>query len=138
MRTKLIAATALLVIASTGLAPAQVFTHPAAGMNPAGSGAAKKVSLGGVVTATGQIVGGSGFTVSHDGTGKYTISVPSGFKTCPVILVTPAGDNGDEPIANDFNYTTCGNGAVKMQVQIYGRMSGALMDNSFHFLVIEP
>jgi hypothetical protein len=137
MRNKLVAATALLVIASTGFAPAQVFNRPPV-MHPDGGGSGKKPSLAGIVNQSGQVVNGSGFSVSHDGTGKYTISIPSGFKTCPVILVTPAGANGDEPIANDFNYITCGSGSVKMQVEIYGRQSGALMDNSFNFLVIEP
>jgi len=79
--------------------------------------------------------------VSHDDTGEYTIDVPAGFftSTCPVILVTPAGQNGETPIPDDYNYITCGgNGEVKMQVRIRGRKDGALQDNAFHFYMSEP
>ena len=100
MRNKLIAAlTALSILGSSGLASAQVMRPM---MHPLAGAAKKKPSLGGVIGLSGQIVDGTGFTVSHDGTGKYTIDIPSGFKTCPVILVTPAGGNGTTmTLAND-------------------------------------
>ena len=96
---------------------------------------------GGIVSADGSIVLGTGYSVSHDGTGEYTVDVPGGFFTgCPVILVTPAGQNGQTPIADDFNYITCGagSGEVKMQIRIRGRQDGALQDNAFHFLIMAP
>jgi hypothetical protein len=137
MRNKLTAGlAALLVLGTSGMASANVILQPMSHVSPL---AKKSLSVGGIVTAAGQIVSGSGFTISHDGTGKYTIDIPSGFnKGCPVIMVTPAGANGDVPIANDFNYETCGSGPVKIQILIYGRSSGGLMDNSFNFLVINP
>jgi hypothetical protein len=107
-------------------------------MHPVGSSAKKKPSLAGTVNLSGQVVDGSGFSISHDGTGRYTLDIPSGFKGCPVVMVTPAGVNGDIPIVNDFNYITCGNGEVKIQIAIFGRSSGTYLDNSFNFLVIAP
>jgi len=97
---------------------------------------------GGIVAGDGSIVLGSGYSVSHDATGEYTVDVPGGFFTsgCPVILVTPAGQNGQTPIMDDFNYITCGagSGEVKMQIRIRGRQDGALQDNAFHFLMMVP
>jgi hypothetical protein len=137
MRNTLTAAiAALCILGSTGLASAQV-VRPVM-MHPAGSSAKKKPSQGGTVNLSGQIVNGTGFTVTHDGTGKYTLDIPSGFKGCPVVMVTPAGANGDIPIVNDYNYITCGNGEVKIQIAIFGRSSGNYLDNSFNFLVISP
>jgi hypothetical protein len=98
-----------------------------------------KGSKGGVVAADGSIVLGTGFSVSHDGTGEYTLDVPS-FPDCPVVLITPAGINGHVPIADDYNYITCNTsgGEVKIQIRIYSRNDGALQDNSFHFLMAKP
>ena len=98
-----------------------------------------KGSKGGVVAANGSIVLGTGFSVSHDGTGEYTIDVPF-FPDCPVVLVTPAGVNPHVPIADDYNYITCntGGGEVKIQIRIYARNDGSLQDNAFHFLMAKP
>jgi hypothetical protein len=130
------AAAALFVLGSSGLASAQVI-RPVM-LHAAASSAKNKPSQGGTVNLSGQIVDGTGFTVSHDGTGKYTLDIPSGYKGCPVVMVTPVGTNGDIPIVNDFDYITCGNGEVKIQIAIFGRSSGTYLDNSFNFLVIEP
>jgi hypothetical protein len=95
-----------------------------------------KGSKGGIVAADGSIVLGTGFSVSHDGTGEYTIDVPF-FPDCPVVLVTPAGTNGHAPIVNDYNYITCNTagGEAKIQIRIYSRTDGSLQDNAFHFLM---
>jgi len=93
----------------------------------------------GIVTGSGTIAAGTGFSVSHDGTGEYTLDVPAGFfKNCPAIVVTPAGVNGHAPIPDDYDYSKCGNnGEVKMQVRIYSRTDGSLQDNSFHFAMLD-
>jgi hypothetical protein len=113
---------ASLALASSALASASV--EPGKG------------SKAGIVAADGSIVLGTGFSVSHDGTGEYTIDVPT-FPDCPAILVTPAGVNGHAPIVNDYNYITCntGGGEVKIQIRIYSRTDGSRQDNSFHFLM---
>jgi len=115
-----------LVLASTALASA---AHAPG----------KHKSLGGIVASDGSIVLGSGFSVSHDGTGEYTLDVPS-FPDCPVVFVQPAGINGHLPIANDFNYITCNTagGEAKIQIRIYSRTDGSLQDNGFHFLMASP
>jgi len=97
------------------------------------------VAKAGAVGSGGQVAAGSGYSVSHDGTGAYTIEVPAGFfHGCPAVMVTPAGGNGDVPIANDYNYITCGNhGAVKIQIRIVGRSTGNLQDNAFHFVMVD-
>ena len=91
----------------------------------------------GIVHADGTISQGRRFAVSHDGTGEYTLNVPARqFKNCPTIIVTPWGVNGHAPIANSFDYITCGNfGEVKIQIRIYSRTDGAGQDNGFMFVM---
>ncbi|MFY9720283.1 MAG: hypothetical protein WAK16_11655 [Candidatus Cybelea sp.] len=139
----LIALTASLVIATPGLASATLVTSPARLMQPAPTFVQpdrhKKPAIkAGIVNSDGSIGAGTGYSVSHDGTGEYTLDVPGGFKNCPAVLVTPSGINGHAPIANDYNYTACGGGGeVKIQIRVYSRTSGALQDNSFHFVMID-
>ena len=137
-RISIVAMAASLAMASPVFASALYPGH--ALQNPVPPGARSK-HKGGIVSATGSIVGGTGYSVSHDGTGEYTIDVPAGFfgSTCPVIMVTPAGIASHAPIPDDFNYITCGGaGEVKMQIRIYSRTDGALEDNAFHFLMMVP
>jgi hypothetical protein len=128
----ILALTMLLVVATSALASA---FEPQIRFQPDHKSATKA----GVVGTTGSIVAGTGFSVSHDGTGEYTLDVPAGkFKNCPVVLVTPAGLNGHAPIPDDYDYSTCGNnGEVKIQIRIYSRTNGALQDNAFHFAMIQ-
>ena len=131
----LINLTAALIVATTAFASARVFTYPdQTAFQPDHKKSATKA---GIVSWDGSIVAGTGYAVSHDGAGEYTLDVPAGkFKTCPVILVTPSGVHGHAPIANDYNYITCGSGSeVKIQVRFYARNDGALQDNSFHFFM---
>jgi hypothetical protein len=131
VNNKYIAAlTAALVVAS--LAPAS------AGISPLRHGKGTAIKAG-IVNQQGSIVAGTGYSVSHDGTGKYTLDVPAGFfKSCPALLVTPSGVDGHAPIPDDFDYITCGNGGeVKIQITIYSRTNGALQGNSFHFAMID-
>ena len=137
-RISIVAMAASLAMASPVFASALYPAH--ALQNPVPPGARSK-HKGGIVSATGSIVGGTGYSVSHDGTGEYTIDVPAGFfgSTCPVIMVTPAGIASHAPIPDDFNYITCGGaGEVKMQIRIYSRTDGTLEDNAFHFLMMVP
>ena len=138
----LIMLTASLVIATSGLASARLIT-PARLMQPVQTFAQpnhkKSAVKAGIVGSDGSIIAGSDFSVSHDGTGEYTLDVPAGyFKNCPTVMVTPAGINGHAPIPDDYDYNTCGNnGEVKIQIRIYSRTDGSLQDNSFHFVMNE-
>jgi len=137
-RASMIAVIASLLMASSGFASSLYPNHALQKPVPPGKNNKHK---GGIVASDGSIVTGTGFSVSHDGTGKYTIDVPPGFftSTCPVILVTPAGYTSEFPIVNDYDYITCGgSGEVKMQVRFWGRKDGAAQDNAFHFFISEP
>lgn len=50
----------------------------------------------GIVEANGNIVSGSGFTVTRTGTGTYTITFASRFADLPAVLLTPIGN----PVCN--------------------------------------
>jgi len=137
-RISIVAIAASLAMASPVFASALYPSHALQASVPPGGHSKHK---GGIVAADGSIVTGSGFSVSHNGTGEYTLDVPGGFFTgCPVILVTPAGIASHAPIPDDFNYITCGagSGEVKMQIRIYSRTDGSLEDNAFHFLMMAP
>ena len=142
-RMSIVAVTASLLMASSAFASSLYPSHALGFQNSPPPGHHKVKSKGGVVGADGSIILGTWFSVSHDATGEYTLDIPGsvfGTSICPVILITPAGVNGHAPIADDFNYITCkaGDGEVKMQIRIYSRTDGALQDNAFHFLMIEP
>jgi hypothetical protein len=133
-----IAAAAALIMASPAFASTLYPGKALQNLVPPGKNNKHK---GGIVAADGSIVAGTGFSVSHDGTGKYTIDVPAGFfnSTCPVVLVAPAGYTSEFPIMDDYDYITCGGaGEVKMQIRIWGRKDGAAQDNAFHFFMSEP
>ncbi len=136
-RLSILALATSMVMASSAFASA---LYPdQTGLHHSVSPGKKAKSKGGIVASDGSIVAGTGYSVSHDGTGEFTLDVPAGYFTdCPVILVTPAGVDGHAPIVNDYNYITCGNGEVKMQIRIWSRTDGTLQDNSFHFLMMDP
>jgi type 1 fimbria pilin len=122
--------TAALVFALTAFASARIVL-PDDGKKP--------TFRAGIVTSSGSIVAGTGYSVSHDGTGEYTVDFPAGtFRSCPAITATPAGINAHLPIANVYNYITCGGaGEVKVQIRLYARNDGSLQDNAFHFVMDE-
>ncbi len=136
----LIALTASLVIVTPGLASARLVAAPARVMQPAQNSVQpnhkKPAVKAGIVGSDGTIIAGSDVSVSHDGTGEYTLDVPAGyFKNCPVVMVTPVGVNGH---ADDYDYSTCGNnGEVKIQIRICSRTDGSLQDNAFHLVMDE-
>ena len=138
----LVALTASVILGSTTIAlarpvPPPRIVQPAQTFQP--DHKRKTAIKAGIVSSAGSIVSGTGYSVSHDGTGEYTLDVPAGFfANCPVINVLPAGLNGHLAIPDVYNYITCGNnGEVKMQVRFYERASGALQDNAFHFAMID-
>lgn len=128
----LILLTASLVFATSAFASARIMSSD--GLQPDRHRAGARA---GIVNSTGAIVQGTGFSVSHDGTGEYTLDVPPGkFANCPAITVTGSGINGHAPIADVYNYIMCGNqGEVRAQIRIYARTNGALQDNAFHFVM---
>ncbi|HEX4012324.1 MAG TPA: hypothetical protein VHX17_00385 [Candidatus Cybelea sp.] len=139
----LIALTASVLLGSTAIALARPVA-PARFYQPAETFAqpnhTKKTAIkAGIVNSNGSIVSGTGYSVSHDGAGEYTLDVPAGyFKECPAIDVLPAGLNGHLVIPDVYDYITCGNnGEVKMQIRLYERAGGALQDNAFHFAMID-
>jgi len=140
-RISMVAVLASLLMASSAVA-SNLYPSHAPGLQNSEPPGGRSKHKGGIVAADGSIITGSGFSVSHDGTGEYTIDVPGGYFTngCPVIFVTPAGLNPHASIPNDFNYITCGagSGEVKMQVRLYSRTDGSLQDNAFHFLIMAP
>ncbi|HEX3368734.1 MAG TPA: hypothetical protein VHS56_04085 [Candidatus Cybelea sp.] len=138
----LIALTASAILGSTALglarpvAPARVFGPAQTFVQPDHK---KKTPIkAGIVNSSGSIVSGTGYSVSHDGTGEYTLDVPAGyFSTCPAIVASPAGLNGHLAIPDVYDYVTCGNnGEVKVQIREYEYNTGALQDNAFHFVMI--
>jgi hypothetical protein len=131
----LIALTASLIFATSALASARFVQFDGRFAQPDSKKHAVKA---GIVAGDGSIVSGTGYSVSHDGTGEYTVDIPSGtFPGCPAINVTGAGINGHAPIADVYNYITCGSGEVKAQIRIYSNNGSGLQDNSFHFVMNE-
>jgi hypothetical protein len=97
-------------------------------------------TIAGAVTQTGGIAAGSGFTVTHDGPGAYTVSFPAGTFNGPVPLmtITPWGVDGQYVAADVFFVGLPGNGAASFQI----RMSDTLgtmtpVDNGFQFIVAQ-
>jgi hypothetical protein len=135
-RVSIVAIAASLVMATSAFAST---LYPSGVQDSATPGKHGKPK-GGIVGADGSIVAGTGYSVSHDNTGQYTLDVPAGyFKDCPVVLATPAGYTSEFPIINDYDYITCGDlGEVKIQIRVWGRKTGAAQDNAFHFLMSEP
>ena len=128
----ILAAAASLVMISAASASAQ-------GHYPAHPPGKHKKSMGGIIAGDGSIVEGSGFSVSHDGTGEYTIDVPSGYFTdCPLVFAIGAGVPTHAAVMNDFNYINCGSGEVKIQLRAYSNSGSGAEDSAFHFMMIDP
>ena len=82
----------------------------------------------GVVGPTGAIIAGSGFTVSHDASGEYTITFNTAFSlTAPTVTATA------EVIHISLNGVT----AFKAKFHIYN-LGGQDSDSAFHFIAIGP
>jgi|HubBroStandDraft_6_1064221.scaffolds.fasta_scaffold425747_3 hypothetical protein len=134
---QLVGLSAALILATTTLASANMILSNGRIVDP--DHGKKPAIKAGIVSSTGAIVQGTGFVVSHDGTGEYTIDFPAGtFTNCPAIIATGSGINTHTPVANVFNYVSCGNnGEVKAQLRMYSNSGSGLQDNSFHFVLVE-
>jgi hypothetical protein len=88
----------------------------------------------GLVNHDGSINSGSGFTVSHDGTGKYTITFAAGvFPTHPPVMTcSPFGRGTGVPLCFVLGETWTGTGPTTFGIRIYN-IAGALQDNGFGF-----
>jgi hypothetical protein len=136
MMNRLMMLAACAVLATTGIASATTH-YPTPSYGVAQPDKAGKL-VGGIVNASGSIVFGSGFLVSHPSTGEYIVTINSGvFKQCPIVNITPAGGNTSPPLANLYSYG-CGSGGVAMTILIVGSTNGDLEDNAFHFTAIQP
>ena len=111
------------------------FSLPAvAGVRP---DSAKTATYAGYVNPNGTVAAGSGFAVSHTGTGTYSVSYPStkfpgGY---PAMTVTGWGINGAMPIVN-LSYTSCGSGSCVFDIVITSN-TGAAQDNGFVFDIVQ-
>jgi hypothetical protein len=87
----------------------------------------------GVVAGNGNIIVGSGFSVSHNGTGDYTITFEPPFLAAPAITMTCDQDPGAEtPIVATFGVTAS---SANVWTQHY---SGVYRDITFHLIAVGP
>lgn len=84
----------------------------------------------GVVSSTGAILAGTGFTVSHTGTGLYTITFTTAFSAMPAVTVTPQSGLG-----RIATCTSVGAGSTGIDTR---DTSGTATDNQFNFIAIGP
>jgi hypothetical protein len=88
----------------------------------------------GVVAANGSIIIGSGFTVSKDSIGSYTITFNTPFSGSPSVTATVADSFASFPVtAGVFN--THANLEI---VFPNSRTTGQLSDKPFHFIAVGP
>ena len=89
----------------------------------------------GLINHDGSINAGSGFTVSHDGTGKYTITFAAGvFPThAPAMTCSPFGRGPGVPLCFVYSELWQGDsGPTTFGIRIYN-IAGNLQDNGFGF-----
>jgi hypothetical protein len=83
----------------------------------------------GVVSAAGTILAGQGFSVSHPGTGFYTVMFTS-FTGFPTIVATVQSG-----LARKITSTNVGNGLAEIRVW---DDAAANVDAQFHFIAVGP
>ncbi len=88
----------------------------------------------GVVSPAGAIFTGSGFTVSHDGPGQYTLTFNTAFAGPPAVTLTC--DTGG--VTAHFFAQTEGVHASSAGVRIKSTNTGSDIDGFFHFIAIGP
>jgi hypothetical protein len=106
--------------------------------SPAGAAQLPNYSAG-LIAPNGTIDAGSGFTVTHTGTGQYVISYPTstGFTSFPVITVTPVGYNGHITFAV-VAALSGSNGSASFTVNILDSLNKQkFVDNGFAFTLME-
>jgi hypothetical protein len=109
-------------------------------MGPAGSGVK---TIAGEMNTDGSIIEGSGFSVTHNSTGDYTVSFPPGTWsgcTSPVATVTPLTIFGGGARTARIIGAGCvsdGSGSFRVFIETVGS-SPALTDSMFDFIAAQP
>ena len=97
----------------------------------------KTATFAGYVKPDGTIAAGSGFTVSHTGTGTYTVTYPqSDFPGGFPAMVAQGWDiNGAIPVVNLFK-AVCVSGSCTFEIHIFD-LKGDFSDNGFVFNIVQ-
>ena len=82
----------------------------------------------GRVSAVDVPVSGSGYTVSHLGTGQYQITFTTPFVAAPLLFLTSVAG-----ATNQFGFTTT---TTQAEVAVFNTITGAGIDSVFDFLAI--
>ena len=83
----------------------------------------------GVISSTGTILSGSGFTVAHPGTGMYTVTFTSSFNDTPTITATVQSG-----LSRLITSTSVGAGSAQFRTFVSSNEAPA--DLQFHFIAI--
>jgi hypothetical protein len=92
-------------------------------------------STGGLISDTGHVLGGTGFTAARKSTGKYFLQFPKGsFNEQPVFTCTPLAINTVLPVCNiaviEWNAS---DHSASLEFAIYSSEKGAPINNTFTF-----
>ena len=87
----------------------------------------------GIVGTTGNIIGGSGFTVTHDASGQYTVTFNTSFSGPPAVIATGVGDGTSVAMAAPVTSIS----AIFL-VSDLRPDAGSHADRTFHFIAIGP
>jgi len=107
---------------------------------PGPPGAAAKKTVSGVVNANGTIRAGSGFTVTHDGTGMWSVVFPVGTWPTGTVPSFVATCNDGPFYAFTDPIEMLGNGTVRVRVWLWApnAISGpAPVDRAFSFVAAQ-
>lgn len=94
---------------------------------------AAEKTVRGIVALDGTISAGSGFSVTKNGTGDYTITFDPAFAAVPSCVAI----NGDNS-SGAFNHVTGSAAAASVRLQARVASTGVLTDMSFHFIAVGP
>jgi hypothetical protein len=119
-----------------GSAVSSVNQDGSVGCHPTG---AKTVA--GIVNPDGSVAAGSGFSVTRNAAGDYTITIPAGTfngVVPPAITVTPWGLDGHFPAADIDNEGAAGDGSATIRILISSSVGATNnVDNGFEFIAIQ-
>lgn len=104
----------------------QLYVKSTSGVKFADGSVLPRASVRGKVNADGTIAQGSGFSVSHPGTGRYVITFSTAFATAPVVVASPLSGQIFPRIAVDSSTTS-----VEINMLNTGN---SLTDVAFHFI----
>lgn len=89
----------------------------------------------GIVSSAGAIEEGTGFTVSHSGTGDYTITFSPAFSDVPSVVTGPGSDAA---ISASKIFAGTPVTASAARVITFVASTGAVANGQFHFIAIGP